>query len=92
MATGSVVVAAPITCSAPSGYGQLEVLDGTAGHSTSWNIDGGSWRSTGTTAVTVYAGTHTIQFRANTAGDTAPAAKIVAVLALNLYKLTVTYA
>jgi hypothetical protein len=89
--TGSVVVAQPVSSSAPSGYGQFETVDGTAGHSTSWNIDGGSWRSTGTTLVVVYAGNHTIQFRANTAGDTPPATKVVSVVSTKLSKLTVTY-
>lgn len=88
--TGLVSLAGnPSPVGVASGYGQLRFVDA-ANHSTSWSIDGGGWRSMGT-AVNVYAGVHTIQFRANTAGSVAPPPQSMAVSSRYLYTYNVSY-
>lgn len=90
--TGSVDVEA-VAGGTPAGYGKLATFVGTNYHSTSWSIDGGSWRSVPTAPphVTVYATNHTIQFKVNVAGHTAPPTKIVNVPSTILKKLTINY-
>lgn len=94
MDTGSVVVAAPVSCATPSGYGQLQAVyvapTTQTTNPTQWNIDGGAWRNVGSTAVNVYAGTHVVQF-VSQSGDKPPAPVTVTVSALKLVKLKVSY-
>ncbi len=56
----------------------------------SWNVDGGSWRTSGSTASALPAGTHTVAFKAVT-GWVAPAAATVSVGANATTNLTGTY-
>lgn len=88
--TGSTTLATPVTAAVAAGYGQLKEVDQTVGHTTSWSIDGGAWRATGTTA-NVYAGTHVIQFRADKAGDIPPPARNVTVNSKQLVAIQVKY-
>ena len=73
--------------------GSLKVTLGPAAAVTAgarWNVDGGAWRISGTTASALSAGRHTVAFKAVT-GWVAPVAATVYVTANNTSNLTGTY-
>jgi hypothetical protein len=91
--TGSVAVGSAVAGGTPAGYGKLQTLMGTLPHSTSWSIDGGSWRTAPSVSphVTVYATNHTIQYKVNEPGHTAPPSHVVPVPSTKLVPLTINY-
>lgn len=82
-----------VTYTVPSQTGSVKVTlspGGAASAGAQWNLDGGSWRNSGTTVNNISTGTHTIYFK-SVAGWVTPSSKNITVSSGNTTTTTGTY-